>query len=87
MGGDVEDTEQARRRGEKSRVMIPDVGAAKYWYVDPSVRGQGQFDPMLNLGYRDEGDSDEREQAWRDAMDALSRIGVAEPWQQQQPSF
>jgi hypothetical protein len=38
MGGSVDDETRRKLAAQNQNVIIPDVGAAKYWYVDPRAK-------------------------------------------------
>ena len=67
MGGDDPN------RNQSGNVIIPDTGAAKYWYVDPSAK---PFDPMQSAQQTHDQPNDPQSEQLNALADALRRIGA-----------
>ncbi len=67
----------------KSNVIIPDTGAAKYWYVDPNASGvqspqqDQQFDPMQYADEQGHNGNDPKSDQINQLASALNRMYAA----------
>jgi hypothetical protein len=77
--------------GDQSNVIIPELGAGKYWYTDPSASGvptpanAQQFDPARYADEQGHDRPDPQSEELMKLQEALRRIGVLP--EGVQPSF
>lgn len=84
MGGTATSPSRSRLIDEGSSVIIPDTGAARYWYVDPRATGTYSPGNNLNQQFNPAGESpprgDQGEAMQQQAiMDALERMFQLQP--------
>lgn len=68
--------EELNKSIAEQRAIVPDTGAAKYWYVDP--RAPKNFDPMAydESVQNHEAPNDPQSEALNQLAEALNRIGT-----------